>query len=329
MAPPVRRSEPVTEVVSRTDVLRRLELEVRRRLDGRLSGDHLTTSLGPGSERAGARAYEPGDDARLIDWNLTARSGQAHVRQTEADREVETWIVADRSASLDFGTAHREKRDVVLAATAAFGMLRLGGGNRIGVVVCGTPKLRHMPARQGRNALMAALATVHDTPRQSQGPGTDADLTAALRWLRGAVRRRAQVVVVSDFLDSSDWQREMRLLALHHDVVAVHVTDPRESTIPNVGILAVVDPETGRQRYVNTSTPGLRQRYAAAAAERDATTRSALNAAGAECLALSTDRDWLTDTVRFATSRRTRRIPRTSTPARGMTAAPAPEMALR
>ncbi len=299
----------VPEVASRSDVLRRLELDVRRRIEGRASGDHATLAVGPGSERAGARAYGPGDDARLIDWNLTARSSETFVRQTEADREAELWIVADRSASLDFGTANSEKRDVVLAAAAAFGMLRLGGGNRIGLVISGTDRLQHRPARQGRAALMAALATLYDTPRQDRGPSDAADLGAGCRWLLGAARRRAQVVVISDFLDGDRWQREMRLLALRHEVVAVHVTDPRELELADVGILGVVDAETGRQRYVSTSSSALRERFATAARERTAAISASVHGAGAEYLALSTDRDWLADTVTFASRRRTLRAP--------------------
>lgn len=302
-------SVPVAEVATRSDVLRRLELEVRRRVEGRASGDHATLALGPGSERAGARAYGPGDDARLIDWNLTARSAETFVRQTESDREAETWIVADRSASLDFGTARSEKRDVVLGAAAAFGMLRIGGGNRIGVVASGTERLVHRPSRQGRPAFMAALSSIYDTPRQTTPPPPEADLAAACRWLLGAVRRRGQVVVVSDFLDGERWRRELRLLALRHEVVAVHVTDPRELELPDVGILGVVDAETGAQRYVSTSSRSFRERYAAAAAARTAGIRTAIHSAGAEYLALSTDRDWLTDTVSFASRRRTLRAP--------------------
>ena len=127
-----------SEVASRASVLRRLELEIRRRLDGSAAGDHLTSAMGPGTERAGAREYQAGDDARLIDWNLTARMASTHVRTTEAEREFDTWIVADRSASLDFGTARTEKRDVVLGAAAAFGLLTARGQNRIGLVVAGT-----------------------------------------------------------------------------------------------------------------------------------------------------------------------------------------------
>lgn len=334
---PAVTSAPVADVAARSDVLRRLELDVRRRIDGIASGDHATLSLGPGSERAGARAYTPGDDARLIDWNLTARSAETFVRQTEADRESETWIVADRSASLDFGTTQCEKRDVVLGAVAGFGMLRLGGGNRIGVVMSGTGRLVHRPARQGRAAFMTALAAVHDTPRMEAPPTAESDLGAACRWVQGAARRRGQVVVVSDFLDGERWPRLLRLLALRHEVVAVHVTDPRELELPAVGILAVVDAETGRQRYVDSGSRALRERYAAAARERDTAIRSAIHAAGAEYLPLSTSRDWLTDTVAFATRRRSLRTPsaiervaRTSSIASsGATTAPRPGLALR
>jgi uncharacterized protein (DUF58 family) len=292
------------DVATRASVLRRLELDVLRRLDGSAAGDHLTTALGPGNERAGARSYEPGDDARLIDWNLSARSAGAYVRTTEAEREVDSWIVADRSASLDFGTARAEKRDVVLGAAAAFGMLTVRGHNRLGVLVAGIERPGYQPARAGRAWFMTALATLHDTPRQDRGPSDDADLAAALRRLLVAQPRRGQVVVISDFLDSQRWQPPLRALALRHQVVAVHVTDPRELELPAVGMLAVVDPETGRQRYVQTRSATLRARYATAAAARHAGIAGQIMAAGAEYLHLTTAGDWLTDTVLFATRRK-------------------------
>jgi uncharacterized protein (DUF58 family) len=294
---------------ARATVLRRLELEVVRRLDGSASGDHRTDAFGPGSERAGARAYEPGDDARLIDWNLTARAGQVHVRTTEADREVETWVVADRSASLDFGTARVEKRDVVLGATAAFGALTVRGHNRLGLLVCGGARLEHRPARAGRSWLMAVLATVHDTPRFGRTPADGADLASALGRVAVAQHRRSQVVVVSDFLGGDTWQKPLRRLALRHQVLCVHVTDPRELELPGVGILAVVDTETGRQRYVQTSSGSLREKYRAAAAERHAGIVRAVASSGAEYLHLSTGGDWLTDVIRFAQRRRGLRVP--------------------
>jgi uncharacterized protein (DUF58 family) len=290
-------------------MLRRLELAVLRRLDGTASGEIHTATLGPGSERADARAYAPGDDARLIDWSLTARMGGTFVRQTEADREYDTWLVVDRSASLDFGTAQREKRDVVLGAAAAFGALAVRGSNRLGLLIAGTDRLVHRPARAGRAAFLASLATVFDTPRQESAPPPEADLAGACRRLLVAQPRRSQVVVVSDFLGSDGWADQLRLLARRHQVIAVHVTDPRELELPSVGILAVVDTETGRQRYVQSSSPALRARYAEAAAQRHAAIGQAVARSGAEYLHLSTDRDWLTDALLFATRRKGLRHP--------------------
>src|SRR3954454_18924205 len=192
-----------TDLLTKSAALRRLELEVRRRLDGRLTGDYVSAAVGSGSERAGARRYEPGDDARRIDWSLTARSLEPHVRTTEADRELDTLVVVDRSPSLDFGTARREKREVVLATLAAFGVLTERSGNRLAVVIAGAERLRQLPSHVGRTGMLAALAAVYDTPRHGQQPGTDADLAAALNWAHRTKLRRGQVVVASDFLDRS------------------------------------------------------------------------------------------------------------------------------
>jgi uncharacterized protein (DUF58 family) len=299
---PQRPGAPtVADVASRASVLRRLELEVLRRLDGSASGDHQTTAFGPGSERAGARGYQPGDDARLIDWNLTARSAETFVRTTEAEREVDTWIVADRSASLDFGTSRAEKRDVVLGASAAFGMLTVRGHNRLGVVLSGGDRLEVSPARSGRAWLMAALATMYDTPRRAVGPSADADLAAAMRRLAIGQARRSQVVVLSDFLGSDDWALPLQSLARRHQVLAVHITDPRELELPAVGILGVVDAETGRQRYVQTSSKVLRTRYAQAADARTRDIARRIHAARTEYLHLSTTDNWLTKTIAYAT----------------------------
>lgn len=294
------------ELAGKAEVLRRLELDIRHRLDGVLAGDHRTRATGPGSERAGARRYEPGDDARLIDWSLTARALEPHVRTTEADRELETWVVVDRSASMDFGTARCEKREVALAVTAAFGILTVRAANRFGVLVAGAERGRRSPAGTGRRALMAALSRVYDTPRGEPGTSPELDLAAALGQLLRTRPRRGQVVVVSDFLDAGDWRTPLRALATRHQVIAAHVTDPRELELPDVGMLAVVDPETGRQLHVETRSARLRQRYAAAARDRHERIGADLRACGAEYLHLSTDRDWVLDTLRFVTGRRAR-----------------------
>jgi uncharacterized protein (DUF58 family) len=284
-------------------VLRRLELDVRRRLDGMLTGDYPAVAAGPGSERSGARPYEPGDDARRMDWNLTARALIPHVRTTDADREMETWVVADRSASLDFGTAACEKRDLVLAAAAAFGFLTARHGNRMGVLIAGGESLTRVRARSGRVPLMAALSTLYDAPRAEGRPAPGTDLAAALDTLGRYQHQRGQVVVVSDFLDTSNWRHSISRLALRHQVVAVHVTDPREFHLPAVGILGVIDPETGQRLNVQSNAPALRARFEAAAAARYQQIRGTIARAGAEHLHLSTDRDWLVDFARFIGTR--------------------------
>jgi uncharacterized protein (DUF58 family) len=297
-------SAPPGAVSAKAALLRRLELDVTRRLDGILTGDYLAFATGPGSEPAGARPYAAGDDARRIDWNLSARALAPHVRTTEADRELETSIIVDRSPSLDFGTAEREKREVALAAVAAFGFLSSGTGNRLNVLVAGGDQLRWLPANRGRAGVLAVLSHVYDSPRLDHAPAPQADLAAALNRVERTQRRRGQIIVVSDFLDATDWAKPLRRLALRHQVLAAHVTDPREMTLPAVGMLSVVDVETGRLLHVQTNSAALRKRFEAAAQQRYQGIRQSILRAGAEHLHLSTDRDWLLDVVSFVGHRR-------------------------
>lgn len=286
-------------------LLRRLELTVTRRLDGILHGDYQGLLPGPGSEPGDARAYQPGDDVRSMDWNVTARTGEAHVRTPIADRELETWVVADLSASLNFGTANCEKRDVAIAAVAAVGHLTARVGNRFGAVIVHAGAPVAVPARPGRDHLLALLHRVAALPRVDGGGGTD--LTGALQACGRVARRRGVVVVVSDFVGVSGWERSLRALCRRHDVIAVEVLDPRELELPDVGILTLLDPETGRHLEVQTGDRRLRARYSEAASRQRQETASSVRAAGADHLVLRTDRDWLLDLVAFVEHRRRRR----------------------
>jgi uncharacterized protein (DUF58 family) len=301
-------------LAERAALLRRLELLVHRRLDGLVSGEFLGAGSGPGSDPSGVRAYGPGDEARRIDWNITARSLAPQVRTTEPDRELETWIIVDRSASLDFGTTEQEKSDVALAAVAAFGLLSLQGGNRVHVVIAGGEELVRVPPASSRPTMMAALARVHDVPRAERTPAPGADLAAALEMLARRRHRRGRVVVVSDFLDHG-WDVPLRNLAHRHQVVAVHVVDPRERELPPVGILSVVDTETGRELHVQTNSAKLRARYAEAARARHDAIAAATRRAGAAHLVLATDRDWVTDIGAFVRHHNQRRLVRASSSA--------------
>jgi uncharacterized protein (DUF58 family) len=242
-----------------------------------------------------------------MDWPVTARTQVAHVRETIADRELETWAVVDLSASLDFGTAACQKRDLAIAGLAAVGHLTVHGGNRLGAVVTTGERVDRYPAMPGRLAAERLLRSVVATPRASGG--RRGDLAAALESLRRPPRRRGLVVVVSDFLGSdargpADWERPLRALSARHELLAVEVVDPRELELPDVGLLTVVDPETGQTLEVPTGNAEFRAKFADGAAAQRTAIAAALRRAGAGHLQLRTDRDWLMDVVRFVADRR-------------------------
>ncbi|HEY9417775.1 MAG TPA: DUF58 domain-containing protein [Pseudonocardia sp.] len=281
--------------------LRTLELTVRRRLDGLLQGNHLGLVPGPGSEPGEARPYQPGDDVRRMDWAVTARTTEPHIRQTVADRELETWMVVDLSASLDFGTASCEKRDLAVAAVAAMVHLTQGGGNRVGALVSTGERTVRIPARGGLQNARGLIRKVAQTPRAPEG--VRGDLAAAVEQLRRPPRRRGLAVVISDFLGDTRWERPLRALSARHDLLAVEVLDPRDLELPDVGTVVLADPETGLQREVDT-TPLLRREFAAAAAEHREQVAAIFRRCGAAHLVLRTDRDWIADVVRFAVARK-------------------------
>lgn len=281
--------------------VRRLALSVTTRLDGLLQGDHLGYLPGPGTEPAEARAYAPGDDVRRIDWAVTARTGDTAVRQAVAERELETTLLVDLTASMSFGTARSEKREVAVALAAAISHLAAGPGDRLGAVVLGDG-VRRLPARAGRTASLALLQVLQST---RPGDGAGPSLAQGLEALLTPPRRRGLLVVISDLQGpDTSWARPLRRLAARHDVVVVEVVDPRELELPAVGVLRLVDPETGRHLEVQTGDRRLRERYAAAAAERRAVHAEAVRTAGAGHLLLRTDRDWLPELARFLAARR-------------------------
>jgi uncharacterized protein (DUF58 family) len=286
--------------------LARLQLVITRKLDGLLQGDYLGLLPGPGTEAGESREYRPGDDVRRMDWPVTARTTVPHVRQTIADRELETWLAVDLSASLDFGTARSTKRDLAIAAAAAVTYLTVRGGNRIGAVIGtgasdGERGIRLLPARPGRKEAQGLLQAIARTPSR---PGR-ASLGALIEALNRPPRRRGLAAVISDFLVPPDeWARPLRKLAVRHDVLAVEILDPRELELTDVGVLALADPETGAVHEIQTSDRRLRERYASAAAAQRSAVAAAIRHAGVGHLRLRTDSDWLLDIVRFVASAR-------------------------
>jgi uncharacterized protein (DUF58 family) len=281
--------------------LRTLELTVKRKLDGVLHGDHLGLIPGPGSEPGESREYQPGDDVRRMDWAVTARTTHPHVRQMIADRELETWLVVDMSASLDFGTTVCEKRDLAVAAAAAITFLNSGGGNRLGAVIANGEKITRVPARSGRQHEQTMLRTIATMPKAPVG--VRGDLSVAIDALRRPERRRGMAVVISDFLGPINWMRPLRAIAARHEVLGIEILDPRDVELPDVGDVILQDAESGRSREF-TIDEQLRDDFAKAAAAHRADVARTLRSCGAPLLPLRTDRDWIADIVRFVESRR-------------------------
>jgi uncharacterized protein (DUF58 family) len=286
------------------EVLRRLELTVTRKLDGMLQGDYRGLVPGRGTEPGETRLYEPGDDTRRIDWNVTARMQTPHLRENIADRELECRILVDLSPNMFFGTAQYEKRDLALAAAAAVGFLAARGGNRIGALLATPAGIEVVPAKAGRNHLRSILHRIA-TARAADGSGR-ADLAAAIGRIVAPNHRKGLAVCISDFTSPGPWARAMATTAVQHDLLAVEVVDPRELELPDVGVLEVVDAVSGQTQQIQTSNARLRKRYASEAALQRQQIADSLRAAGADHLQLRTDQDWLSDVVSFVALRRER-----------------------
>jgi len=236
-----------------------------------------------------------------MDWSVTARTTTPHVRQMIADRELETWLVIDMSASLDFGTAGCDKRDLAVAAAAAITFLNSGGGNRIGAIIANGESVRRVPALSGRmheQEMLRAIATMPKAPTGVRG-----DLAVAIDALRRPERRRGMAVIISDFLGPINWMRPLRAIAGRHEVLGIEIIDPRDVELPAVGDVVLQDAESGiTSEY--TIDEKLRDDFARAAqAHRDEVART-LRRCDAPLLTLRTDRDWIADVVRFVANRR-------------------------
>jgi uncharacterized protein (DUF58 family) len=278
-------------------LLRVLDVSVGRRIEGLLAGDFRSSLLGAGSELALIRPYAIGDDVRRIDWNVTARTSEPHVRVDLAERVLVTWLALDVSPSMQFGTAERRKADVAEGVAIAFGHLSTRRGNRLGVVTFGGESSHVLPPRQGRVGLVSLLTAL----REIEDPAKDGatSLGSALTHTDSLVSQRSLVVVVSDFRGERDWRKPLLTLAGQHDVVAVEIRDPREQALTNVGLLWLGAPATGRLRRGDTRSRRLRERFAeAAAAERDDVARE-IRSTGARHVVLTTSDDWLRALVVF------------------------------
>ena len=288
-------------------ILQRLDWQVIRRLDGLLQGDYRSLFHGNGVDLAALREYQPGDDVRYIDWNVTARMDTPYVREYHEDREITAWFLLDLSPSVDFGSVDSErlKRTVLIDFVTTLARLLTRRGNRVGAVFYGDQVDHTIPARGGRLQVLRLVQDLLGQPQLAGAPFTD--LSPLIEAAHHAIKRRSLVVIVSDFISAPGWERPLDLLQRRHEVLAVRLIDPRETELPNVGPLIMEDAETGEQLYVDTGDRKFRERFEEAARSREKAVADAFRRSGVEAASLSTDEDLVRAIVRMATLRRRRR----------------------
>ncbi|MFN3376531.1 MAG: DUF58 domain-containing protein [Burkholderiaceae bacterium] len=341
---------PTSTAARAERLLRRLEWRVIRRLDGLLQGDYRTLMRGSGLDLADLREYQPHDDVRHIDWNVTARLQQPHVRVFSEDREMAAWFLLDVSASVRFGPAGHDKHDMLVGFVGVLARLLTRHGNRVGALFYGADAARaaadaldgSLPPRSGRAQVLQLLHRLQadapsapaapaspraaalrrwfgrSAPTQAPAPApasaAGTDLAVLLRAGLATLKRRSTVLVVSDFLSRPGWQPLLARLVERHDVVAVRVLDPTEQALPDLGLLTLRDAETGELLTVDTQDTRLRQRFATLAQARDSALRESLARAGADTLELSTADDLMDALLRFVELRRRQPLPRSGGP---------------
>jgi uncharacterized protein (DUF58 family) len=291
-------------------ILQRLDWQVIRRLDGLLQGDYRSLFYGYGVDFADLREYQPEDDIRYIDWNVTARMNTPYVRQYVEDREITAWFLLDLSPSVDFGTALTQslKRTVLIDFVTTLARLLTRHGNRVGAMLYGglSPRIEcTIPARGGRLQVLRLVNDLLKQPRLAHAPFTD--LTPLLIGGLHAIKTRSLVFIISDFISAPGWERPLSLLNQRHEVLAVRLWDPREIELPDIGLIVMEDAETGEQVFVDTHDKKFRARFAEAARQREAALNEAFKHAGVDVLPLSTEDDLVRAIVRFATLRQQRR----------------------
>lgn len=300
-APPARLAPAQADAL-----LRRTEWTVLRRLDGWLQGDHRSRQRGHGLDLADLREYQPSDDVRHIDWNVTARQGTPHVRVFNEDRDMVVWLLLDRSPSQAFGSGAQRKHELMrdLALTLARWMGR--HGNRVGAVVYEAEGVapRVLPPRAGRDQLLRLLAELERPTAAPSGQGTR--LATLLQRADALMRGRCAVALVSDFISEPGWERPLGQLGQRHDLLALRLVDPLERQWPDIGLVTLTDPETGDSVQVDTHDPGFRARFAQLAHARELAVHQALAQAGADSMDLVTDSDWVASLARLARMRRAR-----------------------
>ncbi len=286
-------------------ILHRLDWKVIRRLDGYLQGDYRSLFRGFGVDFADLREYQPEDDIRYIDWNVSARMDAPYVRQYMEDREIIAWFLLDLSPSVDFGALNNQKRNVLIDFVGTLSRLLTRHGNRVGAIMLGAGIQHTLPARSGKMHVLRLLNDLLKQPRLKQTPLTD--LSILIKGALHSIKKRSLIFLLSDFISAPGWERSLTLLSQKHEVIAIRLFDPREISLPDVGPIILEDAETGEQIYVDTHDKKFRERFLTAAKQREKTLQETFKRAGVDVLQLSTEADLIHEIANFVTARRQRK----------------------
>lgn len=280
--------------------IRRIEITTRKLVDDSFGGEYQSVFKGRGMEFDEVRQYHPGDDVRSIDWNVTARTGEPHVKSYIEERELTVMLVVDVSGSGDFGSRNRFKRELAVELAAVMSFAATSNNDRVGLLLFTDRVELLVPPRKGRSHV---LRMVRDLLLfQPEGAGTD--ITLALNTVHRMLKKRSVVFMLSDFLaDPESYRQAMLVTNRRHDVVAFDLSDPLEHEIANVGVVAMEDAESGQLRWVDTGNTGWRREFHDAVSRIEEGKRDVLAAAGVDRVSLSTERDYVAELGAFFKTR--------------------------
>jgi uncharacterized protein (DUF58 family) len=283
--------------VNLAEVLRQvrlLEIHTRRLVTDVFAGEYSSVFKGRGMEFADVREYEPGDDIRLIDWNVTARMGSPFVKQFVEERELTVMFLVDHSSSEAFGTRVRTKSDLAAEVCAVLAMTAVKNNDRVGTVLFTDRVERVIPPKKGKKHVLRVIRELLSfEPR-----GTGTDLTDALEYANRLLTRRAVIFLVSDFL-AEGYERVLKATSRRHDTIALQLVDPRERELPDVGLVAARDPESGGWRYVDTSSRVVRETFRRRGQEFDQALTRSLRRRGVDVIRLETSRPYVEPLLAF------------------------------
>lgn len=282
--------------------IRRIHIRTRRMVNEILAGQYESVFKGQGMEFREVRSYVPGDDIRSIDWNVTARTGEPHVKVMAEEREMTVMLVVDMSGSGRFGSVSRFKNELAAELCAVLAASAIKNNDKVGLLIFTDDIELYVPPKKGsRHVLRVIREVLYFTPR---GRGTD--IAKALGYLNSVIHRKAVVFLVSDFM-TEGYETALRVASRRHDVIAITISDPRESILPDVGRISVRDAETGRETLVNTSDPGVREAYEQEAERRIARREAILRRNRVDIMHATTDKPYIEEIYRFFKMRERRR----------------------